>query len=55
MLEATKKQRVIYKGTSTKVSAIFFFNRNFARREWHEIFKVLKVKPYNLGYSTQQS
>ena len=48
------KQRVTYKGTPTRLSADFSEETLQARREWHDIFKVLKGKTYNLGYSTQQ-
>ena len=52
---AREKQRVTYKGTFIKISATFSAETLQARKEWHDIFKVLKVKSYNLGYPTQQN
>ena len=41
ILKATReKQRVIYKGTSIKLSIDFSRKILQARREWHEIFTV---------------
>ena len=41
---AKEKQRAIYKGTSTRLSANFSTEMLQARREWQDIFKVLKGK-----------
>ena len=41
---AREKQRVSYKGTPIKLSADFSTETLQARREWHNIFKVLKGK-----------
>ena len=41
---AREKQSVNYKGTPTKLSADFSTETLQARREWQEIFKVLKGK-----------
>ena len=41
---AREKQSVTYKGTLTRLSADFSTETLQARREWQEIFKVLKGK-----------
>ena len=41
---ARKKQSINYKGTPIRLSADFTTKRLWARREWQEIFKVLKGK-----------
>jgi len=41
---AREKQNVIYKGTPIRLSADFSTETLQARREWQEIFKVLKMK-----------
>ena len=41
---AREKQNVTYKGTSIRLSADFSSETLQARREWQEIFKVLKEK-----------
>ena len=41
---AREKQRVSYKGTPIRRSADFSIETLQARREWHDIFKVLKGK-----------
>ena len=38
----------------TPIPAGFSAETFQARREWHDMFKVLRGKIYNLGYSTQQ-
>ena len=48
------KQRVIYKVTPTRLSVDFSTETLQTRREWHDIFKMLKRKTCNLGYSAQQ-
>ena len=45
---AREKQRVNYKGTPIRLSADFSTETMQARREWQNIFKVLKGKPSNL-------
>ena len=37
-----------------RLSADFSTETLQARREWHDIFKVMKRKTYNQEYSTQQ-
>ena len=44
-LKATReKQQIIFKGTSIRLSADFLTKTLQARREWHDIFKVMKGK-----------
>ena len=43
---ARKKQNVTYKGTPIRLSAAFSAEALQARREWQEIFKVIKGKKY---------
>ena len=43
ILKATrKKQQITYKGTPIRLSADFSTETLQARREWHDIFKVMK-------------
>ena len=51
---AREKQQVTYKETPIKLSADFSAETLQARREWHNIFKVMKGKNYNQEYSTWQ-
>ena len=52
---AREKQNVTYKGTPMRLSPDFSTETLQARREWQEIFKVLKAKKkINLEYSIQQ-
>ena len=51
---AKEKQNVTYKGTPIRLSADFSTETLQARREWQEIFKVLKGKNMQLEYSIQQ-
>ena len=51
---AREKQSVNYKGTPIRLSADFSRETLQARREWQEIFKVLKGKIFSLEHSTQQ-
>ena len=45
ILKATReKQQITYKGTPIKLSADFSTETLQARREWHDIFKVMKEK-----------
>ena len=41
---ARGKQQVTYKGTPIRISADFSAETLQARREWHDIFKVMKGK-----------
>ena len=41
---AREKQRVTYKGTSISLSADFSTETQQARRDWQDIFKVLREK-----------
>ena len=43
-----------YKGTPIRLSADFSTETLQTRREWHDIFKVVKEKNQNQKYSTQQ-
>ena len=43
---AREKQNVTYKGTTIRISADFSTETLQARREWQEIFRVLKGKKY---------
>ena len=51
---AREKQNVNYKGTPIRLSADFSTETPQARREWQDVFKVLKGKICNLEYSIQQ-
>ena len=54
ILKATKeKQQITYKGTSIRLSADFSTETLQTRREWQDIFKVMKGKHYNQDYSTR--
>ena len=45
ILKTTREKRqIIYKGTSTRLSADFSTETLQARKEWHNIFKVIKGK-----------
>ena len=45
ILKATRgKQQIIYKGNPIRLSADFSTETLQARREWHDIFKVMKGK-----------
>ena len=45
---AREKQRVTYKGISTRLSADFSKETLQARRDWQEVFKVMKSKDLQL-------
>ena len=50
MLKATKgKQQITYKVTTIRLSADFSTETLQARREWHDIFKVMKEKNLQSG------
>ena len=57
MLKAAKgKQQIIYKGIPIRLSADFSAETQQARREWHDIFKLMRgKKPCNWEYSTQRA
>ena len=44
---AREKQLVDYRGVPIRLSADFSKETLQARRDWQEIFKVMKNKPYN--------
>ena len=48
------KQRVIYKGIFIRLSADFSAEILQARREWHDIFKMLKGETCKLGYPAKR-
>ena len=52
---AREKQRVIYKGVPIRLSADISKDTLQARRNWQEVFKVVKSRTYNLDYSIQQN
>ena len=51
---ARGKQQIIYKGIPIRLTAELSAETLQARREWQDIFKVIKEKTYNQDYSTQQ-
>ena len=51
---AKEKQQVIYKGNLIGLTADLSAKTLQARREWQDIFKVLKGKVYNQDYCTWQ-
>ena len=54
ILKATReKQQITYKGTPIMLSADFSTETLQARREWHDIFKVMKGKNLPPRYSAQ--
>ena len=55
MLKAAREQQQIkYKGIPIRLTADLSAETLQARREWQDIFKVMKGKTYNQDYSTQQ-
>ena len=52
---AREKQIVTFKRVLIRLSADFSKEILQARRDWQEVFKVMKRKTYNLHYSIQQS
>ena len=53
MLKAAReKQQITYKGIPIRLTAALSAETLQARREWHDIFKVMKGKTYNQDYST---
>ena len=51
---AREKQQVTYKGNPKGLTADLLAETLHARREWQDIFKVLKGKVNNQDYCTQQ-
>ena len=51
---AREKQQIKYKGIPIRLTADLSAETLQARREWQDIFKVMKGKTYNQDYSTQQ-
>ena len=51
---AREKKMVSYKGVPIRQSADFLKETLQARRDWQEVFKVMKRKDLNLDYSAQQ-
>ena len=51
---AREKKEVIYKGALIRLSANFSIETLEAKREWQEIFQVMKIKGLQTNYSTQQ-
>ena len=49
-----EKQQITYKGIPIRLTADLSAETLKARREWQDIFKVMKGKNYKQGYSTQQ-
>ena len=52
---AREEQKTTYKGVPIRLSADFSKETLEARREWQEIFKVMKAGTYSQGYPTWQS
>ena len=52
---ARERQRVTYKGVPIRLSADFSKETLQARRDWQEVFKVMKSKNLQPRYSIQQS
>ena len=51
---AMEKQQITYQGIPIRLTADLSAETLQARREWQDIFKVMKGKTYNQDYSTQQ-
>ena len=51
---AREKQQITHKGIPIRLTADLSAETLQARREWKDIFKVMKGKPYNQDYSMQQ-
>ena len=51
---AREKRQITYKRTPIRLTADFSAETLQARREWHDIFKVMKGKTYIQHYSTRQ-
>ena len=51
---ASENQQITYKGIPIRLTSDLSTETLQARREWQDIFKVMKEKTYNQHYSTQQ-
>ena len=51
---AREKRQITYKGTPIRLTADFSAETLQARREWHDILKVMKGKNLQPNYSSQQ-
>ena len=51
---AKEKYRLSYKGSLIRLSTDFSAETLQARREWHDVFKVMRGKYCKLNYSVQQ-
>ena len=49
---AKEKQQITHKGIPTRITADLSIETLQARREWQDIFKVMKEKTYNPDYCT---
>ena len=55
LLKATReKWQIMYKGPPIRLTADFSAEAQQTRRDWHNIFKVMKGRNCNQDYSTQQ-
>ena len=55
ILKATReKQQITYKGTPSRLSTDFTIETLKTRKEWHDIFKVIKGKNPHHEYTSQQ-
>ena len=52
---AREKETVSYKGVPIRLSADFSKETLQARRDWQEVFTVVKARTYNLDHSIQDS
>ena len=52
---AREKKRVNYKGVPIRLSADFSKETLQARRDWQEVFKVMKNRNYIQDYSTSKA
>ena len=51
---AREKQQITHKGIPIRITADLSIETLHARREWQEIFRVMKENTYNLDYCTQK-
>lgn len=51
--QGSKRETFTYQGTPLTLSPSISAENLWAKREWYEIFKIMKEKS-NLGYSTQR-
>ena len=52
---AREKQKVTYKGVPIRLTADFSKETLQARRDWQEVFKVIRARTHKLDYSIHQS